>query len=111
MPLAREDRGDLVIVHAGAREIERLIARFRSTRELFYRTDPPPDLEVGHCPDAPDDPDRGDLVFAAVERDFVDETPQQRFALSVGRGRVGPDLRETAREADDLALQRLVDPI
>ena len=47
-------------------------------------------------------------MFAAVEHDFVDETPQQRFALSIGRGRVSPDLRKTAREADNLALQRLV---
>ena len=36
MPLAREDRGDLIVVHSGAREIERLIAHFRSTREPSY---------------------------------------------------------------------------
>ena len=49
-------------------------------------------------------------MFAAVEHDFVDETPQQRFALSIGRSRVGPDLRQAAGEADNLALQRLVYP-
>jgi len=108
MALGREDRGDLIVIHSGARESESLVAHFRSARELCYRTDPPPDLEIGYCPAAPDDPDRGDLVLAAVKHDFVEETSQRRFALSSGCSWVGPDLRQAACKADNVALQRLV---
>src|SRR4029077_14194879 len=59
---------------------------------------------------APDDPGRGDVVFTAVEYDFVDKTPQQRLALSISGDRVSPDLWETAGEADDLAMQGLAHP-
>src|ERR1700691_1554990 len=110
MPLACEDGCDLIVVHAVARKTEHAISHLHPSRELSYRTDPSPDLEVCHRSAAPDDPDRRALVFAAVEHHFGDETPQQRFALSIGRGRGGPDLREAACEADALALQGLVYP-
>ena len=59
---------------------------------------------------APDDTDRGNVVLTAIEHDFFDETPQQRFALSIHGGRVSPDLWETAGEADNLAMQGIADP-
>ena len=49
-------------------------------------------------------------MFAAVEHDLVDETPQQGLTLSIGGDWVGPDLRVTACEADDLALKPFAYP-
>jgi hypothetical protein len=77
MPLAREDGGDLIVIHAGTREGEHAIAHFLSTCELGDSVEPPLDLKLGHSPAAPNDPDRGDVVFAAVEHDLVDEASQQ----------------------------------
>ena len=107
MPLAREDGGDLIVIHASTREGERAIAHFLSSRELDDGVDPPLDLKLGHSPATRNDPDRGDVVFAAIEHDLVDEASQQGLTLSIGGGCVAPDLRETACEADDLALHIL----
>src|SRR5271157_4720986 len=76
MPLAREDGGDLIVIHASAREGKRAIAHFHSSRQLGDSVDPPLDFEVGYGPAAPHDPDGSDVVFAAVEHDLVDQTPQ-----------------------------------
>ena len=86
MTLAREDRGDFVVVHASAREGERAIAHFRSSREFGDGVDPHLDLKIGHGAAAPDDADRGDIVLAAIEHDLVDKAPQQRLTLSVRGG-------------------------
>lgn len=75
MPLARKEGGDLIVIHAGARERERAIAHFLSSRELFDGVDPALDRQLGHSPAAPNDPDRSDVMLASVEHDFVDETP------------------------------------
>ena len=49
-------------------------------------------------------------MLTAVEHNFVNETPQQRFALSIRRGWILPDLREASGELDDLAMQDLAYP-
>ena len=41
------------------------------------------DFDVAYSAAAPDDPDQSDIVLTAIEHDLVDETPQQRFALSL----------------------------
>ena len=76
MTLTGEDRGDLIIGHAIAGKIEHTVAHFRSSGELGDGVDPHLDFEIGHGTAAPDDPDRGDIVLAAIEHDFFDETPQ-----------------------------------
>ena len=74
-----EDRSDLVCTF-GAREIERLIAHFRS-RASFFTELTSADLEVSTA--ARRRSDRGDLVLRG-EHKLLNETPQQRFALSIG---------------------------
>lgn len=63
---------------------------------------------IGDGSAVPDDPHPDDVVLAAVEDHLVNETAQQRLAFRVGRARVRPDPRQTAREADDFVVQRLV---
>ena len=50
MPLAREDGGDLIVIHASTHEGERAIAHFLSSRELGDGVDPSLDLKLGHSP-------------------------------------------------------------
>ena len=86
MPFAREDGGDLIVIHASTREGERAIAHFHSSRELGDSVDPPMDLKLGHSPAAPDDPDRGNIVFAAVKHNLVDEASRAaRISWQVGK--------------------------
>lgn len=92
VPLTCEESSDLVIGHALVNEIKHPVAHFHSSRQLgdrvhFYLR------KVSHRAAAPDDSDQSDIMFAAVEHDLIDETPQQRLALSVSRGLVRPDLR------------------
>jgi len=110
MALSCEDSGYLNVRHAVASEVERSVTHFRSSGEHGDGVDLHLDLKIGHGSAAPDDPGRGDVVLTAVEHDFLDEAPQQRLALSIGGGRVSPDVWETAGEADNLAMQGLADP-
>jgi hypothetical protein len=96
MPLARKDGGDLIVIHAGTREGEHAFAHFLSSRELGDEVDPALDRQLVHSPAAPNDPDRGVVMFAAVEHDLINQAPQQRLTWSIGGGCVAPDLREMA---------------
>ena len=94
-----------------AGEIEQTVAHFRSSREHGDGVDLHLDVKIGHSAAAPYDPDRGDVVLTAIEHDLFDEAAQQRLALSIRGGRVRPDLREAAGEADNLALKALPIPM
>ena len=93
-----------------AGKIEHPVAHFRPSRELGDGVDLHLDFEIGHSATAPDNPDQSDIVLTAVEHNFFDETPQQRFALSIRGGWVCPDLWEAAGEVDDFAMQGLAHP-
>src|SRR6516164_9157012 len=110
MSRCRKHGGNLIVGHALAREAEYAVEHFYRSGELGDRVDLHLNLEIGYGADAPDDADQGDVVFAAVKHDLVDETAQQRLTLSVLGSWIHPDLRKAAGEADDLALQRLAHP-
>ena len=107
VPLAGKDGGDLIVGHAGAREIEKAVAHFPTSREVGDGIYPHFHFEVCHSAASPHDPDKSDVALAAVENDFLDQAPQKRLALSVCRGFVRPDLRQVSGQSDDLAVEGL----
>jgi hypothetical protein len=110
MALPGEGGSDFTIRHTVTGEIEHAISHFRPSRELADGVDLHFDFEFGHSTAAPDDPDQRDIVLAAIEHDFLDEAAQQRFALSIHNGWVGPDVWQSAGEVDDLAMQDFPHP-
>ena len=83
MTLIGKGGSDFFVANATAGEMEYPVTHFRSSREFGDGVDLQLDFEAAHSAAAPDDPDKSDVVFAAIEHDLVDKTPQQRFALGI----------------------------
>ena len=80
---------------------------FIAPREPRYRAHAHLHIDLADSAAAPYDPHLVDIALAAVEDDLLHETAQQRLALSVGGARISPALWQAARQADDVATERL----
>lgn len=105
VPLLGEDGGNLIIRHAGYCEIEQTRTHFFTARELGDGVDLHLDLKFRDRAASPDNSGHSNIVLAAIENDFFDQTPQQRLAMRVRRGVVRPNLRQATGKGDDLAVE------
>ena len=109
MSFARQDVCDLIVVHFGARKLDYALLHLIAAREPRYRAHPHLRIELADAAAAPYNPHPGDIMLAPIDDDFVHETTQQPLAFGVGRAWVSPDLWQTARQPDDVIIERLDD--
>ena len=109
MSFARQDARDLVVVHLGARKLDRALLHIIASGEPRHRAHAHLHIDLADGASAPYDPRPGDIVLAAVEHHLLHETAQQRLAFGVARARISPDLRQAARQADDIVIDCLDD--
>ncbi|WP_170971433.1 hypothetical protein [Mesorhizobium sp. GR13] len=107
MSLLAEKGRNFIVRHAGFCEVEQARTHFFTAGELGDGVDVHLYCELGDFAAAPDNPGQSNVVFATIENDFFDQTPQQRLAVRIRRGIVRPDLRQAPGKVDDLAVKSL----
>jgi hypothetical protein len=102
MSFARQDACDLVVEHLGACKLDNTLLHLIASREPCDRAHPHLHVDLADDAAAPHDSHPGGIVLTPIEDDFLHKTTQQSLAFGVGRARVSPDLRQAARQPDDV---------
>ncbi len=76
MPLFGEGSCDIFVGDAFTSEIEHPVGHLRAARELGDGIHSEFDFKVAYGTAAPDNPDRSDIVLAALQHDLLNEAAQ-----------------------------------